>query len=166
MTQLKKILIPTDFSEYSLGVINLLPLFHLPDDVKILFLHVLTENVLVEPVLDMYVGEDNVALSRTAEAERYLRAIADERLSRYPKVECVVRRGDPAAEILKLAEHDNVGMILMATHGRTGLLHVIMGSVGEKVVRKAHVPVLTVRPAEMRPQPISAQDVREQLHLR
>lgn len=164
--QLKKILIPTDFSEYSLGVINLLPIFNLPEDVRILFLHVLSENILVEPVLDMYLNEDNVALSRTAEAEKYLRALADERLARYRRVECVVRRGDPATEILKLAEHDHAGMILMATHGRTGLVHIIMGSVVEKVVRKSHVPVLTVRPSEMRPQPISAQDVREQLHLR
>ena len=67
--------------------------------------------------------------------------------------------------IVKLAEHDKAGMILMATHGRTGLAHIFMGSTVEKVVRTSHVPVLTSRPPEMRQDPISADDVREQLHI-
>lgn len=166
MTHLKKILVPTDFSEYSLGVISHLGMLDLPKDVKILFLHVLPENVLVEPVLDMYQTEDTLAWSRTGEAEQYLKALAAERLADYRRVECVVRRGDPATEIVKLAEHDNVGLILMATHGRTGLSHIFMGSVAERVVRTSHVPVLTAKPPEMRQPPISADDVREQLHLR
>jgi nucleotide-binding universal stress UspA family protein len=166
MTQLKKILIPTDFSEYSLGVISHLGMLDLPKDVKVLFLHVLPENILVEPVLDMYQTDDKIALSRTGEAEQYLRTLAEERMGDYRRVECVVRRGDPAAEIVKLAEHDNVGLILMATHGRTGLAHIFMGSVAERVVRTSHVPVLTAKPPEMRQPPISAEDVREQLHLK
>ncbi len=166
MTQLKKILIPTDFSEYSLGVINQLSMLDLPKDVKVLFLHVLSENVLVEPMLDMYLNEDNIAYSRRGEAEQYLKALANERLVNYNRVECIVRRGDPAAEIVKLAEHDNVGLILMATHGRTGIAHIFMGSVAEKVVRTSHVPVLTAKPPEMRQPPISTEDVREQLHIK
>jgi nucleotide-binding universal stress UspA family protein len=166
MTHLRKILIPTDFSEYSLGVIGHLGMLDLPKDVKILFLHVLPENVLVEPVLDMYQADDKIAYSRTGEAEQSLKALAEERMGGYHRVECVVRRGDPAVEIVKLAEHDNAGLILMATHGRTGLAHIFMGSVAEKVVRTSHVPVLTSKPPEMRQPPISAEDVREQLHLR
>ncbi|HLF14702.1 MAG TPA: universal stress protein [Bacteroidota bacterium] len=166
MNRLKKILIPTDFSEYSLGVISHLAMLDLPKDVKVLFLHVLSENILVEPMLDMYLKEDNVAYSRTGEAEQYLKALAGERLVNYTRVDCVVRRGDPATEIVKLAEHDNAGLILMATHGRTGLAHIFMGSVAEKVVRTSHVPVLTAKPPEMRQPPISAEDVREQLHIK
>jgi universal stress protein A len=166
MVRLKKIVIPTDFSEYSLGVINQLAILDIPKDVKILFFHVLSENVLVEPMLDMYLNEDNVAYSRKGEAEHYLRALAAERLATFSRVECVVKRGDPATEIVKLAEHDKAGLILMATHGRTGLAHIFMGSVAEKVVRTSHVPVLTVKPPEMRQPPISTEDVREQLHLK
>jgi nucleotide-binding universal stress UspA family protein len=166
MTRLKKILIPTDFSEYSLGVIKQLSILDLPNDVKILFCHVLSENVLVEPMLDLYLNEENVAYSRKREAEQYLKALAGERLGSFERVECVVRRGDPAAEIVRLAEHDKAGLILMATHGRTGLAHVFLGSVAEKVVRTSHIPVLTVKPPEMRQPAISTEDVREQLHIR
>ncbi len=166
MTRLKKILIPTDFSEYSLGVISHLAMLDLPKDTRILLLHVLQENVLIEPVLDMYQGDDKLVYSRAGEAEQYLKAIAEERMADYPRVECVVRRGDPSTEIVKLAEHDNAGLILMATHGRTGLSHIFMGSVAERVVRTSHVPVLTSKPPEMRQPPISAEDVRDQLHLK
>ena len=166
MTPLKKILIPIDFSEESLRVIDQLKSIGLPKDAKILLLHVLPENLLVEPILEMYQKEDPVEWSREMESRQYLKAIAAERMPGYERVECVVRRGDPAAEIVKLAEHDNVGLIVMSTHGRTGMRHLFFGSVAERVVRTSHVPVLTSRPPELRQPAISAADVREQLHLR
>jgi nucleotide-binding universal stress UspA family protein len=166
MTPIKKILIPTDFSEYSLGVLNYLRLLDLSRDARILFLHVLVENALIEPVLNMYHHDDGIVYSRAGEAEMYLKALAEERMAEFHRVECVVRRGDPAVEIVKLAEHDNAGLIIMATHGRTGLAHIFMGSVAEKVVRLSRVPVLTSKPPEMRVPLVGAEDVREQLHLR
>ena len=54
-------------------------------------------------------------------------------------------RGRPADEIVQLAVDENVDLIVMATHGRTGLGHLLMGSVAEAVVRAAPCPVLTVR---------------------
>jgi nucleotide-binding universal stress UspA family protein len=53
--------------------------------------------------------------------------------------------GDPADEILKVAGVENVDMIVMGTHGATGLTRLLMGSVAENVLRKAPCPVLTVR---------------------
>jgi nucleotide-binding universal stress UspA family protein len=53
--------------------------------------------------------------------------------------------GNPADAIVRLAEERNVDLIVMGTHGRTGLQHVLLGSVAEKVVRLAPCPVLTVR---------------------
>jgi nucleotide-binding universal stress UspA family protein len=55
--------------------------------------------------------------------------------------------GLPAPAILELADREQVGLIVLATHGRTGLTRVLMGSVAEEVVRKARCPVLTVKPA-------------------
>ncbi|MGB9441534.1 MAG: universal stress protein [Desulfobacterales bacterium] len=53
----------------------------------------------------------------------------------------------PAAEkIIEAAKDKDADMIVMATHGRTGLSHALMGSVAEKVVRQAPCPVLTIRP--------------------
>ena len=61
------------------------------------------------------------------------------------EVEHHVLEGDPAAEVLKLAEAGHADVIVMGTHGTTGLLRLLMGSVAEHVMRKAPCPVLTVR---------------------
>ncbi len=80
-----------------------------------------------------------------AEARDYLRPLA----ARFPgvRVECLVREGtDPAATIVQCAEELGVDLIAMATHGRSGLLHLLLGSVAEAVVRVGRTPVLLVRP--------------------
>jgi nucleotide-binding universal stress UspA family protein len=53
--------------------------------------------------------------------------------------------GDPASEIVRLAGEEQVDLIVMGTHGRTGLMRLLMGSVAEAVVRRAPCPVLTIR---------------------
>lgn len=55
--------------------------------------------------------------------------------------------GEPASAILEMAEGGKFDVVIVATHGRTGLAHMLLGSVAERVVRRSHVPVLTVRPA-------------------
>lgn len=65
-------------------------------------------------------------------------------------VEPMVTVGSPGAEILRAAKLKSADMIVMATHGRTGLAHLLMGSVAEHVVRHAPCPVLTVRPPGLR----------------
>ncbi len=54
--------------------------------------------------------------------------------------------GEPATEIVAWARERNVDLLVLGTHGRTGLEHALMGSVAEKVVRRARCPVLTVHP--------------------
>jgi nucleotide-binding universal stress UspA family protein len=54
--------------------------------------------------------------------------------------------GEPAAEIVSYASGNGVDLLVLGTHGRTGIQHAFMGSVAERVVRRAHCPVLTVRP--------------------
>lgn len=53
--------------------------------------------------------------------------------------------GDPATQIVQFAEDEGVDLIVMGTHGRTGLKHLLMGSVAEHVLRHARCPVLVVR---------------------
>jgi universal stress protein A len=55
--------------------------------------------------------------------------------------------GNPAKEIVRVADEENVDMIVMSTHGRTGLTHALLGSVAERVARKARCPVLIVKQA-------------------
>ncbi|BDG04428.1 universal stress protein [Anaeromyxobacter oryzae] len=54
--------------------------------------------------------------------------------------------GEPAAEIVAFAKEQGVGLVVVGTHGRTGLEHALMGSIAERVVRRAGCPVLTVHP--------------------
>ena len=77
------------------------------------------------------------------QAERYF---ADVRC-RFPALgdRTIIERGDPIDGILRSAEKSKVGLIAMATHGRTGLRRLIMGSVAERVVRRSSFPVLLVR---------------------
>ena len=65
-------------------------------------------------------------------------------------LQIVVRHGSPAVEIVRAAQEMGVDLIVMSTHGRSGLSHILLGSVAEKVVRLSKVPVLTVKPEEMR----------------
>jgi nucleotide-binding universal stress UspA family protein len=64
-----------------------------------------------------------------------------------PRVTALTAVGEPAAEIVALAAEQKVELLVLGTHGRTGLEHALMGSVAERVVRRARCPVLTVHPA-------------------
>jgi nucleotide-binding universal stress UspA family protein len=57
-----------------------------------------------------------------------------------------LRGFDPATEIVRLAEEESADFVVMATHGHTGLLHALLGSIAERVVRLSTRPVLTIRP--------------------
>jgi nucleotide-binding universal stress UspA family protein len=59
---------------------------------------------------------------------------------------CLVAVGTPYYKIIEVANAKKVDLIVMATHGRTGLSHLVMGSVAERVLRMAPCPVLTIRP--------------------
>jgi universal stress protein A len=62
------------------------------------------------------------------------------------RVDTALMQGVPFAEIVRFAREGSYDLIVLSTHGRSGLRHVLLGSVAEKVVRKAPCPVLTVRP--------------------
>lgn len=64
------------------------------------------------------------------------------------KVDTQLLQGVPFAEIVRFAREGGYDLVVMGTHGRTGLKHALLGSVAEKVVRKAPCPVLTIRTAE------------------
>jgi nucleotide-binding universal stress UspA family protein len=66
------------------------------------------------------------------------------------RVESVRISTDVPAAILRYAEHNDIDLIVMATHGRTGLTHLFLGSVAEQVMRAAACPVLTLRPEALK----------------
>ena len=86
----------------------------------------------------------NVIIDLREQAYTALQAFLPTQMAHHA-VELRVLVGHPFERILETAVHEQVGLIVLGTHGRTGLAHLIMGSVAERVVRLAPCPVLTVR---------------------
>lgn len=102
--------------------------------------------VTVEPVPGGIVG---MSWEReTAEAHDYLNAMAAQVLEAGPKCTQIVLHGDVAGSILDQAEEVGSDLIVMSTHGRSGLGRWVYGSIADKVLRHASVPVLLIRVAE------------------
>ena len=79
-------------------------------------------------------------------AEKAMDKICEEQLQSCPNFERKIVSGDPATEILKTIESEDIDIVIMGTHGRKGLEHTIFGSVAENVVKKSPVPVLVINP--------------------
>lgn len=145
MITLKKILVPTDFSEHSTKAAiygaELARKFgaelHLMHSVEMTpFLY--GEGVYVAPETE---AEIEVAVAKRLE-ELLNGSTGD--LTVVRKIE----RGHPFVEIIRYAKENDIGLIVLGTHGRGSIEHMLLGSVAEKVVRKAPCPVLTVRDKE------------------
>jgi nucleotide-binding universal stress UspA family protein len=80
-----------------------------------------------------------------ADAERQLQKTREEVVGKNIKVRTMVGHGSAAEEIVRIAKAEGVDLIVISTHGSTGMQHWFFGSVAEKVVRLAECPVLTVR---------------------
>lgn len=79
------------------------------------------------------------------QGEAAVQEIADAAAARDVPAETVVERGLPHERILEYADENDVDVVVMGTHGRTGLNRFLIGSVTEKVIRSADVPVMVVR---------------------
>jgi nucleotide-binding universal stress UspA family protein len=80
-----------------------------------------------------------------ADAEKQLRKVREEMVAKNVKVRTMVGHGSAAEEIVRISKAEGVDLIVISTHGSTGLEHWVFGSVAEKVVRLSERPVLTVR---------------------
>jgi nucleotide-binding universal stress UspA family protein len=108
---------------------------------------ILAHSTYVPPELESYVAmhadffEEQLPAEATAELERMLGELQDGGVS----CEYVPLQGNPEQRIVELAKDRGVTLIVMGTHGRAGLAHVLLGSVAERVLRHAPCPVMTVR---------------------
>jgi nucleotide-binding universal stress UspA family protein len=149
--EFRRILAPTDFSSFSeVGLRAAAELAHRVG-ARLTLLHVMTEGEL-EALASAHVPRHPVDLIyqdlEGALMDHYRRIVPAE-LRRDLSAEPVVAVGIAALEIVRTARLKDADMVVMGTHGRTGLARMVMGSVTEQVVRRAPCPVLTVRPAEV-----------------
>jgi universal stress protein A len=148
MIKIKKVLVATDFSPLSVAGVEYARMVAAKFRAQICLVHVVdTVPILGVTSLDPSFGK----LARKAErkAMKKLRAFADEHFKGTRNLQLVLCSGTPYEEIARLARKEGVNLVVISTHGRTGLAHVTIGSVAERVVRHSPVPVLTVKPEKM-----------------
>lgn len=146
MIEMKSILHPTDFSEPSKYALRYALALAREFKAKLYILHVI-EEVSSAMYFDMLQAPPLAQLMAGIEdqARKALDDLVPADMKDKVEFEYLIRKGVPFLEIVRCAEQEKVGMIVVGTHGRTGLKHAIFGSVAEKVVRKAPCPVLSVR---------------------
>ncbi|ASJ95790.1 universal stress protein [Shewanella marisflavi] len=139
-----QILCPTDFSDtashalsYAIEMANLY-------QVGFRLLHVVEQPMGDENFQILAITPEELAKSMEEAAGEKMKSLLAKLDSNLP-IETMIRRGDPVTEILAEAEESNVGMIVIASHGRTGLSHFLHTNVAESVANRAKCPVLVVK---------------------
>lgn len=135
MLPLKTILHPTDFSQQSGYAFDLARALAADYRAQLIVLHV----VNVPSVLDFTVVDVEAMLRQAAQQIAQIQRAAPEAVFTYR-----LERGNPTTEILRAAEALRADLLVMGTHGRTGISRLLLGSVAEQVLRQATCPVLTV----------------------
>jgi nucleotide-binding universal stress UspA family protein len=157
MIALKKILVPHDFSDTSEAAVRYATALAHNFGAKLYLLHV-SDKAKFEMATEFPLGLDGTL--EDAVRERLVKILSPrEQMEFKPAFE--FRSGAPAMEIIRYAKAENIDLIVMGTHGRGFVAHVVLGSVAEKVVRTAPCPVLTVRNPEH--EFIIPEDAAEQL---
>ena len=143
---IKRILLPTDFSSYSAAATKYACEFATKFDAELHVLHTLEVHLSATPGFGMGLALPQYVHESRAAAEKALAGVLDPQWAVGRKIVRAVAEGSPKVEIVRYARTQAIDLIVLATHGRSGLAHVIIGSVAESVVRTARCPVLTVRP--------------------
>lgn len=146
------ILLPTDFSECSAEAAEVARSLAERFGSQVVVLHVLDEPATLDP---MFRGDVPLEMLRTR-MEQFARENMDAFLARhfsgFDRFDTVVATGIPYREIIGTARDAGADLVVIGTHGRTGVEHVIFGSTAEKVVRMSPCPVLSVRQGRKQPE--------------
>jgi universal stress protein A len=152
MVNFENVLVPTDFSEFSKYALDYAITIARTFEAKITLIHVTPEREIdlirqISPYLEPGKLED-LLKQRESEDRKQLDGFIPPELKKGIAVETIHKVGIPFVEIIRTAKEKRVDLIVMASHGRSGLSHILFGSVAEKVVRKSTCPVLSIRPPE------------------
>jgi len=136
-----QILVATDFSSQAEMALRWAMRLRVAFGARLIFLHVIDIFSLAELSCRAIGGDPLLPMLRD-EAKQNMQQWQ----ARVPDAQAVIREGSPRPVIVEAAVELGCQMIVMGTHGRSGLAHLLLGSVAEYVVRYSKVPVLTVRP--------------------
>jgi nucleotide-binding universal stress UspA family protein len=158
MVFLKKILVTTDLSDFSLAAMEYATSFGTLYTSRLYLLYVVDGR-------EGFHGKEGHPRNEE-EARRSLEEFARAHVPAETRITLVVKKGEAAEEIRRFAEQEGIDLMVIATHGRTGLRHMLLGSVAERIVRSSGIPVLTVKPHPFRESILQKEDVEKELHLR
>lgn len=155
MVEIKRILNPTDFSDSSKEGTDFALEFAERFDAELHLLHVVHDVSTQIPDFGMGLAFPGFAekiperMRKHEEAAiRGLTELTPEGWSKDHSVVLAVKQGQPFVEVIRYARSHDIDLIVMGTHGRSGLAHALLGSVAERVVQKSPCPVLTIRPSD------------------
>ncbi len=147
MIQLKNVLFATDFSDYSLSAANYAIDIAEQYNAKLHLLHVLEKIPPILAIRTLDLSQEKIVSSMEEEANFSLSKIANDFKNKTSKeVVTILKKGIDYQEIVDYSKEAGIDLIVIATHGRTGILHTLIGSVAEKVIRYAQCPVLVITP--------------------
>jgi len=146
MIALRQVMVPTDFSEASECALKYGRAFAASFGASLHVVHVVEDFVAWSWAADTYVAtlpriREEVEAEAVARLGQLIPPAEAERL----QAKVALLAGNPFVEIVRYAREHDIDLIVMGTHGRGPVAHALIGSVAERVVRKAHCPVLTVR---------------------
>ena len=145
MKDINKILVPIDLDRHTAKLVDFSIYIAKNLSASITFIHVV-ENVTTG---DMMLGTPSfepIYLEHTARAKELVNNIIEDNKPHYDKIDGTVMRGDVVEEVIGYAEKEKVGLIIIGTHGARGLERILLGSVAERVLKRAHCPTLTMNP--------------------
>jgi universal stress protein A len=144
MIAIKKILCPIDFSPCSTYALNYAIDFSMKEQVLLYLLYVIETRAddIDDMVKQIDLLEDD---TKTDTVKTRLMNLIPGDIRANISIETVVVKGIPFVEIIKVARDNHIDLIVMGTHGRTGLKHILIGSVAERVIQKAPCPVLSIK---------------------
>lgn len=145
----KKILVPLDGSTFSETVLPHVRMLAESVGAEVILLRVMTVGMydsVFAPSAQLPL-QRNPEEDTRAQAEGYLQRVAFDYFPPEVTVRLEVSSGNTPETILDYVEGENVDLIAMTTHGRSGISRLMVGSVAEEIVRRSHVPVLMVRPS-------------------
>ena len=143
--QIRRILVPVDFSEHSQKALRYALAFAAQFGAEVALVHIVEQMVYPGDWMYPPLAVTDFSTEKRAEMIKRLRALDAES---GVKTQHVVRVGRAWQEVIEVAREQKADMIILATHGYTGLKHALLGSVAEKIVRHAPCPVLSVHPDE------------------
>jgi nucleotide-binding universal stress UspA family protein len=142
---IKKILVPIDFSDYSKSSLRYAVNYAKHFNASLVIVYVI-EPVIYPPDFSMgQIAIPTPGLEMDKRAEDELNKLAEKEIPAGLSVKKIIKSGKPFVEIIETAAEEDVDLIIIATHGHSGVEHILFGSTAEKVVRKAPCPVLTLR---------------------